>query len=94
MLTSAPLAGMQWSCCDGCPWLPQNAAKYPNHLPFLLRLQRWFRTGKRQVFRRVLRTRAFNEWIFHPDRIGGKLVKRQIEAELGQMRPEKKQRVE
>jgi hypothetical protein len=60
---------------------------YPDHLPSLLRLQRWFRTGKKQVFKRVIRTRAFNEFVFHPDRIGGKAVKRQMEAELGQMRP-------
>jgi len=39
-------------------------------------------------------TRAFNEWIFHPDRIGGKLVKKQMEAELGAMRPAKQQRME
>jgi len=60
-------------------------------LSSLLRIQRWFRTGRKQVFKRVVRTRAFNEFIFHPDRIGGKLVKRQMEAELGNMRPEKEQ---
>lgn len=80
--------------CHGCPWLPQNVNSHPNHMPSLLRLQRWFRTGRKQTFKRWIRTRAFNEWIFHPDRIGGKLVKRQMEAELGQMRPTKKQRVE
>jgi hypothetical protein len=78
----------------GCPWLPENAVAYPTHFPSLLRLQRWFRHGRKQVFKRVLRTRAFNEFVFHPDRIGGKLVKRQMEAELGVMRPAKQQRVE
>ena len=80
--------------CHGCPWLPQNAADYPTHIPSLLRLQRWFRTGEKQTFKRWIRTRAFNEWIFHPDQIGGKLVKRQMEAELGAMRPAKVQRLE
>ena len=79
---------------QGCPWLSQNAALYPRHLPSLLRLQRWFRTGKKQVFKRVIRSKAFNEFVFHPDRIGGRLVKRQMEAELGAMRPATKQRVE
>jgi len=59
-----------------------------------LRIQRWFRTGRKQVFKRMLRTKAFNEFVFHPDRIGGRLVKRQMEAELGAMRPAKQQRVE
>jgi len=77
-----------------CPWLPCNAGSYPAHLPSLLRLQRWFRTGRKQTFKRWIRTKAFNEWIFHPGRIGGKLVKRQLEAELGAMRPAKKQWVE
>jgi hypothetical protein len=90
-LTSVPSMRRATQYCHGCPWLPQTAVAYPTHLPSLLRLQRWFRTGKRQVFKRVLRTRAFNEFVFHPDRIGGKLVKRQMEAELGAMRPEKKQ---
>jgi hypothetical protein len=92
-LTSIPI-GVTNVYCYGCPWLPQNRYAYPMHIPSLLLIQRWFRTGKKQVFRRVIRTRAFNEWIFHPERIGGKLVKRQMEAELDAMRPTKKQRVE
>ena len=94
MLTSVPLAAIQWMRHEDCPWLPQNAAAYPTHFSSLLRLQRWFRYGKKQVFKRVVRTRAFNEFIFDPSRIGGKLVKRQMEAELGAMRPVNEQRVE
>jgi hypothetical protein len=93
LLLAAPPGLHQWSYA-GCPWLPQNATAYPTHLPSLLRIKRWFRAGRKQSFKRWIRTRAFNEWIFHPDRIGGKLVKRQMEAELGAMRPAKKQRVE
>lgn len=78
------------TACDPCPWLVLRETR----LPSVLRLQRWFRTGRKQTFKRWIRTRAFNEWIFHPDRIGGKLVKRQMEAELGAMRPTKQQRTE
>lgn len=91
MLTSAPFADIQWMRHEDCTWLPQNAAAYPTHIPSLLRIQRWFRYGKKQVFKRVIRTRAFNEWMFHPNRIGGKLIKRQMEAELDAMRHAKMQ---
>jgi len=93
-LTSVPSMRRASQYCHGCPWLPQTAAAYPRHLPALLRIQLWFRRGRKQTFRRWIRTRAFNEWIFHPERIGGKLAKRQLEAELDNMRPEKRQKTE
>jgi hypothetical protein len=93
LLTSVPNHAVELFCY-GCPWLPQNHAAFPAHLPSLLRLQRWFRHGKKQVFKRVVRTRAFIEFIYDPAQIGGKAVKRQLEAELGAMRPEKMQKTD
>ena len=71
--------------CSRCHWLPQNACEYPNHLQSLLRLQRWSRRGlKGARLMRWMRTRAFAEWYWSPDEIGGQRTKCDLKRIVGQ----------
>jgi len=62
----------------GCPWLECNAWVFPRHRSAAALLQAWFRRGRKQTFKRYIRTKEFNEWIYGPEQIGGKMVKRDL----------------
>jgi hypothetical protein len=84
LLTHLPVFSSQLCqlTCQLCPWLPQNSLFYPQRQPAVRRIQNWFRRGRKQTFRRYLRTRAFNEWFYDPSRAGGKTHKKTLLVEL------------
>jgi hypothetical protein len=55
------------------------------------RIQRWFRTGRKQTFRRWLHSRVFNEWFYAPNGVGGKQHKRRMMHYLSHFKREPKQ---
>jgi hypothetical protein len=73
--------------CDNCPWLTCNAHLFPAHHAAVQRIQHWFRAGHKQVFKRYVRTRAFNEWFFSPLAPGGRLHKQHLAIFLARARP-------
>ena len=91
LLTSIPpeLVNLTTLFCHNCPWLVQNAAVYPLRLPAVSRIQTWFKRGKRQAFKRYIRTRAFNEWFWAGDAAGGRVHKRHMEWTMKRRKCEK-----
>jgi hypothetical protein len=87
LLTAIPaLANLTELNCADCPWLIQNAHVYPAHQPSVARIQNWFRRGRKQTFKRYIRTRAFNEWFWAGDQAGGRVHARHMEWSLRRTR--------
>ena len=63
----------------GCPWLQPL---FSQHLPSILRLERWVRNRKAQRFVRLTTSRAFNEHFFAPTQQGGRWHKRRMEQDF------------
>ena len=58
-------------------WIDPNKT---NNIQKLITLQRFVKKNlKYWIFSRWIKSREFNEWIYHPDNIGGKMAKKQIE---------------
>jgi hypothetical protein len=81
LLTAIPkeFVGLAGLNCSGCPWLPQNASRYPTHLPSALLVQRRWLSPLRR-FLKLARSRAFCEHFYDPDQMGGRWAKRELEA--------------
>jgi hypothetical protein len=81
LLTAIPkeLVWLTWLYCPGCPWLPQNAAQYPTHLPSALLVQRRWRSPLRR-FLKLTRSRAFCEHFYSPEQMGGRWAKLELGA--------------
>jgi hypothetical protein len=75
-ITSLPdMSNITHFYCDGCMWLDHSNSNYTINISRLTRLQRWYR---RMIWCRYLESRAFIEWCYHPDNIGGKQAKKNI----------------
>jgi hypothetical protein len=62
--------------CNECTWLyTSHNTKYDNNIRCLITLQRQYR---HVIMRRYLTSREFIEWIYSPDNIGGKIVKKSL----------------
>jgi hypothetical protein len=81
LLTAIPkeFVGLTGLNCSGCPWLPQNASRYPTHLPSARLVQRRWRSPLRR-FLKLTRSRAFCEHFYSPSQMGGRWAKRELGA--------------
>jgi hypothetical protein len=62
--------------CDGCTWIDPKIKK--SNLKKLITLQRFVKKNYRYfTFKHWIRSRAGVEWLYSPDNIGGKVVKKQ-----------------
>ena len=59
------------------PWISESKTR---NIQKLITLQHFVKNNiKYWRFSRWIKSREFNEWIYHPDNIGGKMAKREIE---------------
>jgi hypothetical protein len=84
LLLNIPVGTISLVYCDGCPWLNHpNNPNYSSNIQNLLFLQKFVR--KCQRYRRFVKytnSRDFIEWIYSPERIGGRLSKQSIYRSL------------
>ena len=50
----------------------------PDIFEKVLKIQNWFRRGKKQTFKRWIKSRDFNEWIYDPNELGGRITKKSL----------------
>jgi hypothetical protein len=77
LITSIPYISTGYNYYYDCPWINNNKTR---NIQKLITLQRFVKKNlKYWRFSRWIKSREFNEWIYHPDNIGGKMAKREIE---------------
>jgi hypothetical protein len=67
--------------CSGCTWIDPSIKE--SNLKKLITLQRFVKKNYRYfTFKHWIRSRPGVEWLYSPDNIGGKVVKKQTEKML------------
>jgi hypothetical protein len=76
-----PVLNLTYLYCGGCTWIDPRIEK--SNLKKLITLQRFVKKNYRYfTFKHWIKSRAGVEWLYSPDNIGGKVVKKQIEKLL------------
>ena len=59
-----------------CPYPPTNSIN--DNYQKVIKIQRWFRQGRKQTFKRFITSQSFVEWIYSPNQLGGRCQKRHL----------------